>query len=152
MRWKKEKENPLPNFTYTHVILNVLTLNPPIPARVNDAAALLPQYEMQSGKADDSPLMDPQRFSSLSKDELKEVLLQERQKPADEREREYQAIRDTFEEQVRKEIAYRGRSSKAIANRPSICSPQYHCIEIPEAYQAKGKPNFEGIKNRAFKE
>ncbi|GFU53254.1 hypothetical protein TNCV_2952931 [Trichonephila clavipes] len=65
------------------------------------------------GKSDDSPLMDPQRFSALSKDELKEVLLQEAEARR-RAEREYQAIRDTFEEQVRKEIAYREEVAKQL--------------------------------------
>ncbi|KAF8794227.1 SKI family transcriptional corepressor 1 like protein [Argiope bruennichi] len=65
------------------------------------------------GKSDDSPLLDSQRFSSLSKDELKEVLLQEAEARR-RAEREYQAIRDTFEEQVRKEIAYREEVAKQL--------------------------------------
>ncbi|XP_023213933.1 SKI family transcriptional corepressor 2-like [Centruroides sculpturatus] len=60
-----------------------------------------------------SPTIDPQKLSSLSKDELREVLMQETQ-ARHQAEREYQMIRGTFEEQVRKEIAYREEIAKQL--------------------------------------
>nr|XP_037271872.1 SKI family transcriptional corepressor 1-like [Rhipicephalus microplus] len=86
----------------------------------------------------DHPL-DPSSIFTLSKDELRDVLLREAQ-ARKKVEREFRLMRETFEEQVQKEVAYREELAKQLqVVRDALCQELDQERKARFAVQAKLK-------------
>lgn len=83
--------------------------------------------------------LDPSSIFTLSKDELRDVLLKEAQ-ARKKAEREFRLMRETFEEQVQKEIAYREELAKQLqVVRDALCQELDQERKARFAVQAKLK-------------
>ncbi|CAN7986650.1 unnamed protein product [Ixodes hexagonus] len=98
-------------------------------------------------------VLDPRNIFSLSKDELRDVLLKEAEgrKKA---EREFHLMRETFEEQVQKEIAYREELAKQLqVVRDALCQELDQERKARFAVQAKLKEvslHYQQIQQRSI--
>ncbi|XP_064459367.1 SKI family transcriptional corepressor 1 homolog-B-like [Ornithodoros turicata] len=96
-------------------------------------------------------MLDPRRIFTLSKDELRDVLLKEAEgrKKA---EREFHLMRETFEEQVQKEIAYREELAKQLqVVRDALCQELDQERKARFAVQAKLKDAHDALHHFSCK-